>query len=89
MNGLRERRGKKFRKNPRLGPGKACAIFESKKFWCDAPPLLHLSPSPPPSFRENGEKVSRSLERTEADIDYYTPSRIETRLETFRAQPRF
>lgn len=50
---------------------------------------FHLSPSPPPSFRENGEKVSRSLERTEADIDYYTPSRIETRLETFRAQPRF
>lgn len=45
MNGLR--RGKNFEKIH-------CAIFESKKFWCDAPPLS----SPP--FCENGEKVSRS-----------------------------
>lgn len=89
MNGLRERRGKKFRKNPRLGPGKAC-VSKVKSSGVTRRLSFHLSPSPPPSsFRENGEKVSRSLERTEADIDYYTPSRIETRLETFRAQPRF
>lgn len=60
--------GKKISKKC-TGP---CAIFESKKL--DAPLL-----SPRPAKNE-GEK---SFERTEADIDYYTPSRIEMCLELF------
>lgn len=40
MNGLRGGGEKNFEKIH--GTGRACAIFESKKFWCDAPPLLSL-----------------------------------------------
>lgn len=46
-----------------------------------------------PSFPSVPRKWGKSFsfpERTEADIDYYTPSRIEMRLENFsRTEPRF
>lgn len=66
------REGKKFRKNAR-------DRVQFSKVKSSTRPSFH----PRPAKNEGEGEGGKSFERTEADIDYYTPSRIEMCLELF------